>query len=140
MFSIFGIGDYSFLPYKVAISGLYKSPIFTLVMPEKGKPLMLDDTCYFIGFEKFSDAAIAFALLNHPFVTGLLNAITFSDAKRTFTKDVLMRIDLSLVAEAVSFGEIEAFFSTFDRERVLNESDLLCFRATMKMPPQLQLF
>ncbi|MBX2890716.1 MAG: hypothetical protein KF734_07295 [Saprospiraceae bacterium] len=139
-FSIFGIGDYSFLPYKVAISGLYKSPVFTLVLPENDKPLMLDDTCYFIGFEKFSDAAIAFALLNHPFVTGLLNAITFSDAKRTFTKDVLMRIDLSLVADAVSFGEIETFFSTFDRDRVLNESDLLCFRATMKAPPQLQLF
>ena len=30
-FSIFGVGDYSFTPYKVAISGLYKSTHFTLV-------------------------------------------------------------------------------------------------------------
>jgi len=139
-FSIFGIGDYSFLPYKVAISGLYKSPVFTLVMPENGKPLMLDDTCYFIGFEKFNDAAIAFALLNHPFVTGLLSAITFPDAKRTFTKDVLMRIDLSLVAEALSFNEIDAFFPAFSMEQILDESDFFNFRQAMKAPSQLQLF
>jgi hypothetical protein len=32
-FSIFGIGDYSFKPYKVAISGLYKAPYFSVVLP-----------------------------------------------------------------------------------------------------------
>jgi len=47
-FSIFGIGDYSFKPYKVAVSGLYKNPSFTLLLPEKGKPLMADDTCYIL--------------------------------------------------------------------------------------------
>ena len=31
-FSIFGIGDYSFKPYKVAISGLYKTFHFTLIL------------------------------------------------------------------------------------------------------------
>jgi len=107
-FSIFGIGDYSFLPYKVAISGLYKSPLFTLVLPENGKPLMLDDTCYFIGFTCYEDAAIAFALLNHPNVTNLLNAIAFADAKRTYTKEVLQRIDLRAVSESVSVAEIQA--------------------------------
>ena len=33
MFSIFGVGNYSFLPYKVAISGMYKQPNFALVFP-----------------------------------------------------------------------------------------------------------
>lgn len=139
-FSIFGIGDYSFLPYKVAISGLYKLPVFTLVMPLDDKPLMLDDTCYFIGFEKFSDAAIVFALLNHPLVAGLLDAITFSDAKRTFTKDVLMRIDLLAVAEAVGFSEIAAFLSASGLEKIPDEPDFSRFEQTIKIPSQLQLF
>ena len=50
LFSIFGIGDYSFKPYKVAISGLYKTFHFTLILPQDNKPVMLDDTCYLIGF------------------------------------------------------------------------------------------
>lgn len=58
-FSIFGIGDYSFAPYKVAISGLYKSTHFTLVSPKNNKPVMLDDTCYFISFDKLKMAEIA---------------------------------------------------------------------------------
>ena len=56
LFSIFGVGDYSFQPYKIAISGLYKTLHFTLVLPQENKPVMLDDTCYFIGFEKIEFA------------------------------------------------------------------------------------
>jgi hypothetical protein len=55
-FSIFGIGDYSFKPYKVAISGLYKTFHFTLILPQNDKPVMLDDTCYLIGFDKIEFA------------------------------------------------------------------------------------
>ncbi len=55
-FSIFGIGDYSFAAYKVAISGMYKTTHFTLVYPENEKPIMLDDTCYFIGFDCLKNA------------------------------------------------------------------------------------
>jgi hypothetical protein len=96
-FSIFGIGDYSFAKYKVAISGLYKRTTFSLVLPDNDKPVMLDDTCYFIGFEKLIDAEIAQFLLNSDVVQNLLSAIIFPDAKRSITKDVLMRIDLKKV-------------------------------------------
>lgn len=126
-FSIFGIGNYSFFPFKVAISGLYKSPVFTLVLPEDDKPLMLDDTCYFIGFEKFSDAVIACSLLNHPLVTGLLDAITFPDAKRTFTKDVLMRINLREVANAVGFDGLKPIIAKMELENTPNETDFAGF-------------
>ena len=98
LFSIFGIGDYSFKPYKVAISGLYKTFHFTLVLPQNDKPVMLDDTCYFIGFEKIEYAVFAIILLNNPLTKEFLRSITFSDAKRVFTKDVLMRIDLYKLA------------------------------------------
>src|SRR4030042_6165834 len=40
-FSIFGIGEYSFKPYKIAISGLYKKPLFSLILPYNNKPMML---------------------------------------------------------------------------------------------------
>lgn len=92
-FSIFGIGDYSFKPYKVAISGLYKTYHFTLVLPDK-KPVMLDDTCYFLGFDDLKSAVAVQTLLNSDVVKSFLQTITFADAKRMITKDVLMRIDL----------------------------------------------
>jgi hypothetical protein len=49
-FSIFGIGDYSFKPYKVAISGLYKTFHFTLILPQDNKPVMLDEHLLFNRF------------------------------------------------------------------------------------------
>jgi hypothetical protein len=94
LFSIFGIGDYSFKPYKVAISGLYKTFHFTLILPQDNKPVMLDDTCYLIGFENVEYAVYSLILLNSDTTVQFLQTVTFADAKRTFTKDVLMRIDL----------------------------------------------
>lgn len=98
-FSIFGIGDYSFKPYKIAISGLYKTFHFTLILPQNNKPVMLDDTCYLIGFDKIEFAAYTLILLNSDKTAKFLQSITFADAKRTFTKDMLMRIDISVLAK-----------------------------------------
>lgn len=92
-FSIFGIGDYSFTKYKIAVSGLYKSTHFTLVSPENSKPIMLDDTCYFIGFDNIKMAQIAHFLVNSDLVQKFLKSIIFSDSKRSINKDTLMRID-----------------------------------------------
>ena len=92
-FSIFGVGDYSFAPYKIAISGMYKNTRFTLVLPEEGKPLMLDDTCYFIGFDNLAYAETALYLLNHEHTQQFLKAIVFPDSKRSVTKEILMRLD-----------------------------------------------
>lgn len=108
LFSIFGIGDYSFKPYKVAISGLYKTYHFTLVLPQNNIPVMLDDTCYFIGFEKIEYAVYSVILLNSKTTEAFLKAITFSDAKRVFTKDLLMRLDLLSISKAITQVEIEA--------------------------------
>lgn len=107
LFSIFGIGDYSFKPFKVAISGLYKTYHFTLVLPQNDKPVMLDDTCYFIGFDRIEYAVYAIILLNSKTAEAFLKSITFSDAKRVFTKDLLMRLDLLNLAKLISRTEIE---------------------------------
>ncbi|HET7117996.1 MAG TPA: hypothetical protein VFI29_15980 [Hanamia sp.] len=106
-FSIFGVGDYSFKPYKVAISGLYKTFHFTLVLPQNKKPVMLDDTCYMLGFEKLEFAVYSLILLNSETTMRLLQSITFADAKRTFTKDVLMRIDLLKLAQTIDKSELQ---------------------------------
>jgi hypothetical protein len=93
MFSIFGVGDYSFKPYKVAISGLYKQTKFTLVKPNK-TVLLLDDTCYFIGFNTLEEAQNIQSLLNQPETQAFIESFMFFDAKRAITKDLLMRIAL----------------------------------------------
>jgi hypothetical protein len=115
-FSIFGIGDYAFKPYKVAISGLYKTAHFTLVLPNDDKPLMLDDTCYFLNFDDLETAVCVWATLNNVKTRQLLAALTFSDAKRVFTKDILKRIAIDKIAAEISFSEIAQFIDlhTFD--------------------------
>jgi hypothetical protein len=110
MYSIFGIGDYSFKPYKVAISGLYKQTKFTLVEPN-GTVLLLDDTCYFIGFENFEDAQITQFLLNKPETQEFIESFMFADTKRAITKDLLMRIDLGKIVKNTDASEIESIVS-----------------------------
>jgi hypothetical protein len=106
-FSIFGIGDYSFQAFKVAISGLYKTFHFTLVLPQDNKPVMLDDTCYLIGFDKIELAVYTLILLNSDLTVQFLRSVTSADAKRTFTKDVLMRIDLLELAKSIDRKYLE---------------------------------
>lgn len=107
-FSIFGIGDYSFAPYKVAISGLYKTFHFSVITPNSAnKPVMLDDTCYFIGFENAEDAAFIVSLLNSPCVEQFLKSVSFPDSKRMITKDILMKIDFRKVLKCSNLNQIE---------------------------------
>lgn len=110
-FSIFGIGDYSFAKFKVAISGLYKSTHFTLVEPNNSKPIMLDDTCYFIGFNKIEMAKIAHYLTNSELVQKFLKSIIFSDSKRSINKDILMRIDFAKAFENCDFEKAKKSIS-----------------------------
>jgi len=63
-YSIFGVGNYSFSPAKVAISGLYKNLQFQAVGSTGGKPIMVDDTCYFIPCDSKSEAEFFTTLLN----------------------------------------------------------------------------
>lgn len=121
-FSIFGIGDYSFRPYKVAISGLYKSFLFSLVLPFNGKPLMLDDTCYMLGFDNADYAAFTLILLNTSTATDFLASITFADAKRRFTKEALMRINLQQLAAALSQQYLQQQVERLNSRYALNVS------------------
>jgi hypothetical protein len=109
-FSIFGIGEYSFKPFKVAIAGFYKEPIFSLIFPIDNKPIMLDDTCYQLAFENLEAAFFTWILLNLADTKNFLSSIVFLDAKRPYTKKVLMRIGLSQLIKQISFSKLKTFY------------------------------
>jgi hypothetical protein len=97
-FSVFGVGDYTFAPYKVAVSGLHKTVEFRLVAPVDGRPVVFDDTCYLLPFDDLDTAASIHEVLRGTPARDLLNALIFPDAKRPVTKRLLQRLDLAALA------------------------------------------
>lgn len=109
-FSIFGIGPYSFSPWKVAISGLYKSLNFVILGPQDGKPVMVDDTCYFLPCDTEEKAKIVFELLKTEQASSFLSSIIFWDSKRPISVEVLQRLKLENIPSEVA----KHYKATFD--------------------------
>lgn len=97
-FSIFGVGDYSFTPWKVAISGLYKQLEFVVIGPHHDKPVVLDDTCYFLPCFSQKEANLLAQLLNSEPAQQFYQSLIFWDAKRPITAKILGRLDLLALA------------------------------------------
>lgn len=97
-FCVFGIGEYSFAPWKVVTSGFYKRLDFRVIGPRAGRPVMLDDTAYFLGCKQESEAVLLADLLNSAPARGLLSALVFWDAKRPITVDVLSQVSVERLA------------------------------------------
>ena len=116
-FCVFGVGDYSFAPYKVAISGMHKEPQFRLVAPRDGRPAVFDDTCYFLSFDDLAGAAVCCAVLRSSRATTLVESMVFWDSKRPITKKLLQRVDLRALA------------TLLDRDGVIGEAAALSHRA-----------
>lgn len=106
-FSMFGIGDYSYSRYKVGISGFYKEPLFSILYSSTGKPVMTDDTAYFICLPTYDTAYVAMLYLNSQQVIEFLKSIAFLDAKRPYTKKVLARLDFQKIVAQISFAELK---------------------------------
>lgn len=98
-FSIFGVGDYTFMPWKIGIGALYKKLNFRLVAPSAGKPVVFDDTVYFLGFQTKTEAKTALNRLRSPEVETFLRSMIFWDDMRPIKTDILNRIDLGTVAD-----------------------------------------
>ena len=107
-FSMFGIGDYSFSLYKVGVSGLHKTPRFRALGPIEGRPVMLDDTSYFVPCRSPEQAVLLSGLLNDPACLELIRSIVFVDSKRPVTKKLLQRIDLRALLERSNRGSLLA--------------------------------
>lgn len=91
-FAIFGIGEYSFAPWKVAISGFYKRLRFSVVGPLDDRPVMLDDTCYFLPFSNESEARTTAAALESQLAADFFRSRIFWDAKRPINKSLLQKL------------------------------------------------
>ncbi|MEY3277473.1 MAG: Modification methylase [Verrucomicrobiota bacterium] len=104
-FSVFGVGDYSFAPWKVAVSGMHPVPRFVTVGPVQDRPVLLDDTSYFLSFADEPAALLVSAILNSRPCLEFLNSLVFRDAKRPITADILSRLNLDALATAAGFAD-----------------------------------
>ncbi|HEY60579.1 MAG TPA: SAM-dependent methyltransferase [Anaerolineae bacterium] len=93
-FSIFGIGPYTFAPWKIAISGLYKNIKFRLVNLIEGKTVIFDDTIYFLYFDIRNDAEKAYKLLTSEPAIEFFSSIIFMDEKRPIKSSILNYLSL----------------------------------------------
>lgn len=88
-FAIFGVGEYSFRPWKIAICSLYKSLSFKLIPSIDNKPVQFDDTVYFISFNSQIEAENALRYLQSKPVQNILNSLIFWDDKRPIKTSIL---------------------------------------------------
>ncbi|MEM9569375.1 MAG: SAM-dependent DNA methyltransferase [Bacteroidota bacterium] len=97
-YAMFGIGDYSFAPFKIAISGFYKKLHFQLITPYIGRPVILDDTIYFIPCWSEEEAQFLQSLLNSNTAQNFFKAMIFWGEKRPIKIDILKRLDIKKLA------------------------------------------
>lgn len=110
------------------MSGFYKEPKFALAYRDDTKPIMLDDTCYFIGFRDYKNALITMILLNSVQVNSFLKSIAFLDSKRPYTKDILMRIDFKKVYEKFSYEDFVKLMNSMSIKDEITESEYMNYR------------
>lgn len=93
-FSIFGVGSYTFMPWKIAICSLYKNLDFRLVGRLDGKPVVFDDTVYFLGFKNKDEAVQVHELLMSSNTQDFLYSLIFWDEKRPIKTSILNSLNL----------------------------------------------
>lgn len=92
-FAVFGVGAYTFAPWKVAVAGLYPDARFRVVGPVDGRPVLLDDTCYFLPFAAEADAREAHRRLTSEAARAFLSG-RIQPGKRPITARLLRSLDL----------------------------------------------
>lgn len=97
-FSIFGVGDYSFSPWKVAVSGFYKQLHFQVIGPSGGKPVVFDDTVYFLPCRSEAEALFIADLLNYRPAREFYTSMTYWADKRPITTEILKRLNLKALS------------------------------------------
>lgn len=136
VFSMFGIGEYSFSKYKVGVSGFYKRPLFSVLYSDGGKPVMLDDTSYFICFDNYDNAYVAMLLLNSNKVQTFLSSIAFLDAKRPYTKKVLERLDFCKIVSSLGIEDLKNTEQQLELSSYISPSMYYSFKLMLKSPSE----
>jgi len=96
-FSIFGVGSYSFAPWKIAICGLYKKLDFRLIGKINEKPVIFDDTIYFLSFDNEVAANETLENLNSPLVKNFYSSLIFWDEKRPIKSSILNSLNFAIL-------------------------------------------
>lgn len=110
-FSIFGVGDYTFTDWKVAISGFYKRLNFQVVGPIDGKPTVFDDTVYCLSARTKKEAIFLADLLNSEPCKAFLSSMVFWSEKRPITVELLKRVDLEKLASLLGRDDEYKYFT-----------------------------
>ncbi|MDZ8105713.1 MAG: SAM-dependent methyltransferase [Nostoc sp. DedQUE12a] len=100
-FSIFGVGLYTFAPWKIAICGLYKKLDFRLIGKIAEKPVVFDDTVYFLSFDDENVAYKNFELLTSSIAKDFYSSLIFWDEKRPIKSSILNKLNLAALAESL---------------------------------------
>ena len=132
-FSMFGVGGYSYSRYKVGVSGFYKQPLFSVLYSDDEKPVMTDDTCYFISFDDYDMAYVAMLLLNSKKVQVFLKNIAFLDAKRPYTKKVLERIDFGKIVSCLTIDDLAQTEQDLDLTYYVTDSMYDTFKTSLEI-------
>lgn len=103
-FCVFGVGQYSFASWKVAVAALYKRLDFKVIGPSDGRPVVFDDTSYFLACADREEAEFVARLMNSDAAREFFEASIFWDAKRPITVDLLHSLDLVKLAGEVCPG------------------------------------
>ena len=69
-----------------------------MVGPVDGKPVMLDDTCYFVSCRSIEEAEFIVKLFNSEVASVLLESMIFRTNKRPVTAELLKRLHIGKLA------------------------------------------
>lgn len=119
-FSMFGVGDYAFAPWKVAIPGFYRTGSARVLSPVQGRPVLLDDTGYFLPCSNEAEAEFLCALLNSEAGQGFLSCFRFPDSKRPINAEILRGLHLGKLARTLGREKEYERFAAARRSPVEN--------------------
>ncbi|MCA8959534.1 MAG: SAM-dependent DNA methyltransferase [Planctomycetes bacterium] len=100
-YSIFGVGEYSFAPWKVAIAGMARELRFTVVGPIDDRPVLFDDTCYFVPCPDGRTAHAIHGRVSSEPALAAWSSLMFWDAKRPVTAKLLNAVAWERIEEGV---------------------------------------
>ena len=80
--------------------------MFVLIDPWEEKPVVLDDTCYFLGCKGLYEAETLAGMLNSDPARQFLSSLTFRDGKRPITAAVLRRLNLVSLARELGLTDL----------------------------------
>jgi hypothetical protein len=100
-FSIFGVGPYTFSPWKVAVASFYKKLLFVPVGPPNERTMVFDDTVYFLPCASEKEARFLTDILHSDMARDFFTSMVHWSDKRPLTIELLKRLSLKKLAVAL---------------------------------------